>query len=980
MHTHTPTLTVWDARGHAVRNVAYLRNERLSPVARQVTQQQYDARGHLRQCRDPRLFDSNAPANLRQILSLSGTVLLSDSVDAGPTVLLMSEAKTVLERWDAKLNHSRIQYDELLRPVALYETTHGDTQKTSDRRTYAYSSPESAQHNRCGRLLRHDDTAGTLYVADYSLTGEPLEQSRRFLNHLDAPDWPLDEAASDRLLEPVAGAVTSIHYNAVGDLLEQTDALGNTQRCAHTLTGQIHQIHLALAKNPQVSTLLLSAIEYNAAGQIQCQTAGNGVVTQAFYAPDDGRLAQMQVRIPGKGTVQDLNYEHDAVGNILSITDRAVPIRYFRNQRVEDKSQFHYDTLNRLISASGKQQRNHPFGPHLPPFQPISDPGQVENYTRTYRYDSGNNLDRMTQTTGHAPSHALAIAPFNNRGLSQKPNGQLPSAEEIAAAHDANGNLKELQPGQHLHWDMRNQLRLVEQVVREEAANDNELYIYNSAGQRERKLRTTKTSRAVRTHEVRYLTGVEVRESPEETLHVITVPAGLCQVQVRHWARGGPDPMGEDHVIYSVLDHLGSTCLELDATANLISREVYYPYGGTAYRAGGNAVQGRYKTRRYCGKERDATGLYYYGRRYYAPWLRRWISADPAGTKAGLNLYAMVNGNPISNVDEQGLLPVPSGIRQFGQSLNAGTSAMARAIGRGTSRVASAFSRPRVQAAAAAAIRDSMATYISNAIAAGVDQVFEYSTPTRAGNDALRYTVAALDVLAVGYLAGGLAGNAHSSAAYLAAPALGLAAGIGYALQQAQDDTVEEQWDPIARARLGGHIRAISRELMQQVLRGVGTSSGWGSTPLPQRLGRTAGAASMYGLATVPNALFNSAIPNALLPNVSPWTEGYDGAAGTLIRSGREGATFDAPGDVIQAPDGAATLPNMAGRMVNQAWGYWAQQGIEAAASAITGSTPADQSSGVRYAVSAARGVASALTEFRGWLVQAARNGYANTR
>ncbi|MNF84521.1 hypothetical protein D3C81_1311110 [compost metagenome] len=60
---------------------------------------------------------------------------------------------------------------------------------------------------------------------------------------------------------------------------------------------------------------------------------------------------------------------------------------------------------------------------------------------------------------------------------------------------------------------------------------------------------------------------------------------------------------------------------------------------------------------RYSGKERDATGLYYYGFRYYAPWLQRWINPDPAGAIDGLNFYRMVRNNPIALYDRNGLSP-----------------------------------------------------------------------------------------------------------------------------------------------------------------------------------------------------------------------------------------------------------------------------------------------------------------------------------
>ncbi|MFC4277917.1 RHS repeat-associated core domain-containing protein, partial [Achromobacter aloeverae] len=63
-----------------------------------------------------------------------------------------------------------------------------------------------------------------------------------------------------------------------------------------------------------------------------------------------------------------------------------------------------------------------------------------------------------------------------------------------------------------------------------------------------------------------------------------------------------------------------------------------------------------YKFIRYSGKERDATGLYYYGLRYYQPWIGRWINPDPAGTVDSQNLYCMVNNNSVTMVDAYGTI------------------------------------------------------------------------------------------------------------------------------------------------------------------------------------------------------------------------------------------------------------------------------------------------------------------------------------
>jgi RHS repeat-associated protein len=101
--------------------------------------------------------------------------------------------------------------------------------------------------------------------------------------------------------------------------------------------------------------------------------------------------------------------------------------------------------------------------------------------------------------------------------------------------------------------------------------------------------------------------------------------------------------------------HLGSSALELDNNADVISYEEYHPFGTTAYQANNAALNAAAKRYRYTGMERDdETGLEYHSARYYISWLGRWLSADPIGIGDGLNVYGYCKGNPVNSVDING--------------------------------------------------------------------------------------------------------------------------------------------------------------------------------------------------------------------------------------------------------------------------------------------------------------------------------------
>lgn len=69
----------------------------------------------------------------------------------------------------------------------------------------------------------------------------------------------------------------------------------------------------------------------------------------------------------------------------------------------------------------------------------------------------------------------------------------------------------------------------------------------------------------------------------------------------------------------------------------------------------------------------EETGFIFFGRRYYAPEIGRWTTADPAGYADGPNLYAYVHNQPLIYIDPDGRFSFPI---VFANPLQMGNNAM----------------------------------------------------------------------------------------------------------------------------------------------------------------------------------------------------------------------------------------------------------------------------------------------------------------
>ena len=652
MHSKTPRLIVVDPRSLPIRSVDYWRAVENQPTEARINRTVHDGAGRAIKHWDPRLWALQvdyplARANLATVYSLSGNALRTTSVDAGTQINLHGLADEVLWGRDSRETRREVEYDDSLRVVAVFEQGASEPRHCVERFTYGFPGQGDPTCNQYSQLIRNDHPAGSVLFNTFAISGQCTEDTRHFTHDPITPDWPESIDDRQRLLEPGAGATSRWRFGPLGNVLEQTDAKGNRQAFGLTVDGRLHESRLQLKDQPTGQTLV-SEIRYNAQGQVEGDVAGNGVRTTLAYRPEDGRLICRRAEDASARMLQHLIYDYDQMGNVLSIEDKALPVRYFANQRIDPISRFSYDSLSQLIEAFAWEAGGPNQGPNS-----IGriDPSAVSNYRQTYCYDAGGNLLKLTHVGAQNPGRDLQAACYSNRCLPWR-NGVPPTEEEIAAAFDAKGNLLELDQGRFLSWDLRNQLQSVSPVERASGLDDCEMYLYDGAGQRVRKIRSLQTRARTVVAEVRYLPGLELRTNSGtgERLQVITVEGGLNGVRVLRWE--SPPPSGaNDQYRYSLTDHLRSVSLELTADAQIISRQSFYPFGEAAWQEGelGN------KTVHYSDKERDATGLYYYGYRYYIPWLQRWANPDPAGLIDGLNVYAMVANNPITFSDANGL-------------------------------------------------------------------------------------------------------------------------------------------------------------------------------------------------------------------------------------------------------------------------------------------------------------------------------------
>ena len=611
--------------------------------------------------------------------------------------------------WDAMGHRVRLRLDALGRVTHRHVARNG-TETLRALSIYGETAPPG--RNLRGRLWRSYDDAGLSESLIYDFTGNLLSAARHLAaDGRNAPDWSaLDGLATETALDQAAAALLAPDGRYLS--LTAYDGLGRAVQSVMPhragMRPSVVQLGYAPGGLPQTLDLwlrldsapdalldpatatrrIVRGSRHDARGQKLSLSLGNGVEIRHAHDPQTFRLRHITA---DRGTgwpvaerkVQDLGYSYDAVGNFTRITDdsdiqNAV---FFRNRRVDPGMDFTYDAAYRLVQARGREHLGQAGGALLPPMpgtdrdaarERLAHPGDglaMGLYRERYVHDDAGNLLRVShgadsgswQREMFYETPSLTEAGVTGNRLDRMTASGQPDA---GFTHDTQGRMTTMPHLSLMLWDEEDRLIATARQAVNTGLPETTWLSYGGDGARLRKLtcRAAPDAATARPRaEVITLGPIEIRREyaadgitvtlEREILHLDF--GGECAAIVETRTQGS-DPGPAQLWRFQLHNHQGSATLELDQTGAVISYEEYYPFGGTAYQAVRSGLETP-KRQRFLGRERDEeSGLYHFGARYYAAWLGRWTSPDPAGLADGTNRYAYAGNDPVGLVDPDG--------------------------------------------------------------------------------------------------------------------------------------------------------------------------------------------------------------------------------------------------------------------------------------------------------------------------------------
>lgn len=668
-HADTPNIRHVDTLGRPVLSVEHNKNIQTGADEFYHTKADLDSEGNLRH-----VTDACGNVVMQYKYDMLGNMVYQNSMDAGQRWLLTNVIGNPLRTWDDRNHEFQYGYDILHRPCQS-KVMGGDGDAALDhvfaRIFYGESEADPEQKNLRGQIVRNYDTGGLTQTPEYDFKGQPLSTIRTlFKKYKTVPNWTDAGLLTDLETDPYSFITQT---DALGRITRQTSPDGSIITPSYNRAGLLNGETVVHA-DPAITTAYIKDIDYNEKGQRHNIIYGNDVMTRFYYDKKTFRLNRLETRRQNSDPLQDWHYTYDPMGNISHIEDKNIPVVFFDNQKIKGVSAYTYDALYRLVEADGRENNTPlPFDgndnwndtPFIHQLKP-GDPMAMRNYTQQYQYDTvGNILQMRHRAAGNNWTRDYAYQTANNRLISTKTG-----PETYHYSHHArHGFITQMPHLETMGWNFKEELvKTVRQRRSDGGIPETTYYQYDGQGQRIRKITENQADpgdRPVKKEERIYVAGYELYKKHSGShaglnrISLSLMDEGHCFVRVE--TRNHVNDGTKKHLVrYQLHNHLGSASLELDGSpdAAVISYEEYHPYGTTAYQAKNAAVKSAAKRYRYTGMERDEeSGLAYHSARYYAPWLGRWLSCDPAGFVDGVNLYWYTSNNPVRLNDLSGLMP-----------------------------------------------------------------------------------------------------------------------------------------------------------------------------------------------------------------------------------------------------------------------------------------------------------------------------------
>jgi RHS repeat-associated protein len=670
-HFNTPVVQYLDTLGRVILSVDHNRDPVTDDDTYLNTIVKIDPEGNLREVIDAR---GNTVSEYRY--DMLGNNVYERSMDKGQRWAMVNILGSPLRSWDERNHEFQFSYDILHRPVQT-KVIGGDGETPLDhifeRVFYGEGVPDAIAKNLRGKAVRNYDTAGLVEIEACDFAGNPLAVTRRlFSNYKGVANWTDANLMTD--LEAQSFTFTR-ESDALGRL--KTSVLPDSTVITQTYNEAGFLVTESVSHEyPTLPpSLYIKDIDYNERGDRTKIIYGNDVLVRLAYDPYTFRIKHIEARRQNNDLLQDLFYTYDAVGNILEVEDKSIPVVFFNNQKITGISTYTYDALYRLTEATGRENdaalaftnvdnwNDNSFIRQMNP----GDPMTIRNYTQRYRYDGVGNILQMR--------HVAAGNNWTREYQYQNTNNRL-STTQVGASlyqyqhHLRHGFMTAMPHLEEISWNFKEEvIKTIRQKRNDGGIPETTYYQYDKEGQRVRKI-TENQADAGNTPTIReeriYVNGYELYRKVTGTnqglerrsINLMDGDHRFALIEIRNEV----DDDTEKYLVrYQLQNHLDSVNLELDQAAQVISYEEYHPFGTTSYQAKNATIRAAAKRYRYTGMERDEeTGLSYHSARYYLTWLGRWLSGDPIGIGDGLNVYCYGHNNPVMLLDPGGTKNVPS--------------------------------------------------------------------------------------------------------------------------------------------------------------------------------------------------------------------------------------------------------------------------------------------------------------------------------